>query len=104
MIGYNLVTKQTTADGLPVKSVMVVEGIDIDKEFYLAILLDRTFNGPAIISSRKGGMDIEEVAKTDPDAITVTPVDIDVGVTEEAVAQVAKSFELGPERYEEVGD
>lgn len=104
MIGYNLVTKQTTAEGLPVKSVMVVEGIDIDKEFYLAILLDRTFNGPAIISSRRGGMDIEEVAATDPDAITVTPIDIEVGITEDAVARVASSFELGEGRHEEVGD
>jgi len=52
MIGYNLVTNQTTEEGVPVKSVMIVEGIDIDKEFYLAILLDRKYNGPAIISSR----------------------------------------------------
>ena len=104
MIGYNLVTNQTTAEGVPVKSVMIVEGIDIDKEFYLAILLDRKYNGPAIISSRQGGIDIEEVAEKDPEAIAVNPVDIDVGITDDHVLRVASSFELDESRHDELGD
>jgi succinyl-CoA synthetase beta subunit len=71
MIGYNIVTKQTTDTGIPVRSVIVNEQIEIDKEFYLAILLDRKTNGPAIVSCREGGMDIEEVAKRTPEAIHV---------------------------------
>jgi succinyl-CoA synthetase beta subunit len=46
--------------------VIVNESVDINDEFYLAIVLDRTYNGPAFISSRKGGMDIEKVAEEDP--------------------------------------
>jgi succinyl-CoA synthetase beta subunit len=48
---------------------MVAEAYDIDKETYLAILMDREFNGPVIVGSPKGGMDIEEVAKETPEYI-----------------------------------
>ena len=63
MIGYNLITHQTTAQGLLVKTVLVHEGVDIDRQIYLAILHDRKNQGLCIVSSKKGGMDIEEVAK-----------------------------------------
>jgi len=48
---------------------MVAEAYDIDKETYLAILMDRDHNGPVIVGSPKGGMDIEEVAKETPEFI-----------------------------------
>lgn len=48
---------------------MVAESYDIARETYLAILMDRTFQGPVIVASPKGGMDIEEVAKTTPEHI-----------------------------------
>ena len=48
---------------------MVAESYDIARETYLAILMDRAFQGPVIVTSPKGGMDIEEVAKTTPEHI-----------------------------------
>ena len=48
---------------------MVAESYDIQRETYLAILMDRTFGGPVIVASPKGGMDIEEVAKETPEYI-----------------------------------
>ena len=59
MIGYNLITHQTTAEGLPVNSVLVHEAVDIDKQIYLAFLHDRKNQGLCCVYSKKGGMDIE---------------------------------------------
>lgn len=76
MLGDYLVTAQTPADGILVKKVMVAEAIDINKELYLAILLDRSSNGPVIIASPQGGMDIEQVAEKDPKAVHKFIIDI----------------------------
>ena len=88
MLNDYLVTNQTTSDGVLVRKVMVAEALDIKKEFYLAILLDRLVDGPIVIASAKGGVDIEEVAHTDPEAIHkfVVPFknsEIDHGLCEE---------------------
>lgn len=48
MIGSNLITKQTTEEGQPVNALLINEGIFIEKEFYLAVLLDRKYGGPVI--------------------------------------------------------
>ena len=63
MLGFNLVTHQTTKDGLRVDAVLVHEGVDIKRQIYLAFLLDRNTQGPVIVASKKGGMDVEEIAK-----------------------------------------
>lgn len=94
MIGYNLVTHQTPPAGLPVNSVLVHEGVDIDKQIYLAFLLDRKSGGPACVSSKKGGMDIEEVAKADPSAINVKPIDFLKGFSDKDAGEVADSLGL----------
>ena len=69
MVGQKLVTKQTPADGVLVSKVMVAEALDIERETYLAILMDRGYNGPVIVGSSQGGVDIEEVAAKNPEAI-----------------------------------
>ena len=61
MIGNRLITKQTPPDGIPVSKVMVAEAIDITRETYFCILMDRENNGPVIVASPDGGVDIEEV-------------------------------------------
>ena len=61
MIGHSLVTKQTPPGGVKVQKVMVAEALDIARETYLAIVIDRDNNGPVLIGSPMGGMDIEEV-------------------------------------------
>ncbi|KAL5014179.1 hypothetical protein ScPMuIL_008449 [Solemya velum] len=93
MLGYNLVTKQTHKEGVKVQKVMVAEALDIARETYLAILMDRHVSGPILIGSRHGGMDIEEVAEKDPDAIFKMPIDIMLGVSDEQALKA--SGELG---------
>ena len=63
MLDDYLITAQTTKDGILVKKVMIAEAIDIKKELYLAILLDRASGGPIVVASPEGGMDIEKVAR-----------------------------------------
>src|SRR5258708_5245316 len=61
MLGQTLVTHQTGPDGKLVGKVLVVEAVDISRELYFAILLDRASSAPVVIASTEGGMDIEEV-------------------------------------------
>lgn len=103
MIGYNLITHQTPADGLLVKSVLVHEGVDIDKQLYLAILHDRKNQALCVVSSTKGGMDIEEVAKEDPEAIKVHSFDIRTGLTKEDATKIVDSLELPAGKLREQG-
>jgi succinyl-CoA synthetase beta subunit len=69
MLGETLVTKQTGEAGRLVRKVMVAESVDIDHEYYLAILMDRSSCRPVIVASTEGGMDIETVAAETPDKI-----------------------------------
>ena len=69
IIGMQLVTPQTGAEGQKVKSVWVEDATDIDRELYLGIVLDRAQSRLVVMASRAGGMDIEEVAATTPEKI-----------------------------------
>src|SRR5574339_304076 len=66
MIGMTLVTHQTGPEGKKVGRVLIEEGLQIDRELYLSILIDRAAEAPVVIASAAGGMDIEEVAASDP--------------------------------------
>jgi succinyl-CoA synthetase beta subunit len=91
MIGSNLVTKQTTAAGQPCHKVFVGESVDLASEKYFAILMDRSHNGPVMVGSAQGGMDIEAVAEATPEAIFTLPIDITNGLTPQPpVPQLAK--------------
>ena len=80
MFGRNLVTNQTSPDGAPVHQVLVEELADISKELYLALTVDRVVREPVLLVSSSGGMDIEEVASTDPDHIYSEPIDPVLGL------------------------
>lgn len=69
MIGFRLKTKQTPPEGVEVKKVMIAEALDIKRETYFAILMDRQTGGPVMVGSPKGGVDIEAVAETSPELI-----------------------------------
>ncbi len=69
MIGYKLETKQTTGDGVLVHKVMVAESLDIARETYFAIVMDRSYQGPVMVGSPAGGVDIEEVSDSTPEKI-----------------------------------
>lgn len=94
MVGNTLVTKQTGPQGVKVTKVMVAEALDISRETYFAILLDRERAGPVLIGSPKGGMDIEEVAATEPEAIFTEPIDITVGVSDEQARRMASNLQF----------
>ncbi len=76
MLGMTLITHQTGPEGRTVGRVLIEQGLDIARELYLSVLIDRAVQAPVIIASSEGGMDIEEVAATAPEKIlriTVNP-------------------------------
>jgi len=75
MLGNTLVTIQTGEAGKQVNRLYVTDGVDIAKEYYLSMLVDRASGRVAIIASTEGGMDIEEVAHSTPEKITTITVD-----------------------------
>ena len=69
MIGQTLVTHQTGEEGKLVSKIMVADAVDIEKEYYLSILMDRESRSPVIVASTEGGVNIEEVAEKTPEKI-----------------------------------
>ncbi|EHM49726.1 ADP-forming succinate--CoA ligase subunit beta [Cardiobacterium valvarum] len=75
MLGSTLKTKQTGDVGLPIHKVLIEEGLDIVKELYLSVVVDRASKRVSIIASAEGGMDIEEVAEKSPEKIHSIGID-----------------------------
>ena len=80
LLGHRLVTRQTGPEGAPVSRVLLEEPAQIDKEFYLAVIIDSGARSPVIMASQAGGMDIEEVAAATPEKILRSNVDIAIGL------------------------
>src|SRR5688500_18132902 len=80
ILGMNLVTHQTGPEGKKVGRVLIEEGLQIDRELYLSILVDRASQTPVIIASAAGGMDIEDVAATAPEKIIKEYIDRGTGI------------------------
>ena len=89
MLGHRLITKQTSKDGILVHKVMIAESVNIARETYVCILMDRQYNGPVLIASPAGGMDIETVAKKTPELIKTVPLDIYHGIDDQIAKDVA---------------
>ncbi|XP_013393355.1 succinate--CoA ligase [GDP-forming] subunit beta, mitochondrial-like [Lingula anatina] len=106
MVGHRLMTKQTPPEGVLVQKVMIAEAFDIEdgKERYLAILMDRESNGPVIVGSPYGGMDIEEVAENNPEAIFKEPVDIMTGITDEIAERMATNLLFEGDNHKQAVD
>ena len=104
MIGHKLITKQTGAGGRMCNAVYICERKFARREFYLAVLMDRASQGPVIVSSSQGGMDIEGVAKENPDAITTTYIDINKGVTDDIARGIAQNLGFSEQCIEEAKD
>jgi succinyl-CoA synthetase beta subunit len=75
LLGKKLVTHQTDSAGREVKKLLIEEGVDIAKELYLCLVVDRTAGNVALIVSTEGGMEIEEVAEKNPEKIVRFPID-----------------------------
>ncbi len=88
-----LVTPQTGPQGVPVRRLMIAAGVSIAKEYYLAMTIDRNRGGATLIASAEGGMEIEEVARTNPNAICREPVDVNTGLLPYQARKVA--YRLG---------
>ena len=97
MLNQVLVTKQTGETGKLVSKIMVAEAVDLKKECYFAILQDRSRECPVIVASTEGGMDIEEVAATRPEAIIREHIDPALGILPFQALKIAVALGLtGP--------
>ena len=94
MLGQVLVTKQTGPEGRLVSKLLIAEAPDIQKELYLAVLLDRSISRPVLMASTAGGMDIEEVAAKTPEKIIKEAVDPAVGLMPYQARKVAAALGL----------
>ena len=114
MLGMKLVTHQTGPEGREVRVLLIEEGLPIDKEFYLGIVLDRASGRPVFMASAAGGMDIEEVAARTPEKIFKETIDpavgfrpfqarklaFSLGLPAELISQTAKFMQLLYAAYE----
>ncbi len=97
LLGTKLITAQTGSGGKEVKRIYVEESSDILKEFYLSCVVDRETSKIAFISSDQGGMDIEEVAKNNPEKITTTRLEFQKEITDIDCEKIVKIFKLDSE-------
>ena len=94
MFGKTLITHQTGPQGKKVKRLYIEEASEIQKEFYLSCLVDRASSKIAFISSTEGGMEIEKVAKQNPEKIITTKFDLKDIITEYDFENIIKVFKL----------
>lgn len=94
LFGKILVTPQTGPEGREVKRIYVQKAYDISKEFYLSCLVDRKSSKIAFISSIEGGVDIEAVAKKNPEKINTTKVDLKKNLSSEDINNILKIFKF----------
>lgn len=104
MLGMQLVTHQSGPEGLPVNTVYIEEGSDIDRELYLSMLVDREVSRISFIASAAGGMDIEKVAQETPEKIFSVAVSPDAGLQDYQARQLAFGLELDKKQMRQFGD
>ena len=94
LLGKKLVTHQTGPSGKEVKRLYLEEPSNIEKEFYLSCLIDRASSKIVFISSDQGGMDIEEVAKNDPNKISTIKINFSKDIIDEDCKKIVQNFNL----------
>ena len=94
MLTNRMVSKQTGPEGVAVKKLLVAEAVDIDKEYYVAVVLDRAKRRSVVMVSREGGVEIEEVAANNPDAIHKEWVHPHLGLLAFKTARLVNALEL----------
>jgi len=92
ILGMQLVTHQTGAQGQKVRRLYIEEGADIQKEYYVSVVTDRATQKVAFIASSEGGMDIEEVAHSQPEKIIKVFVDPSAGITDAQADELARGI------------
>ncbi|MCJ7590585.1 MAG: ADP-forming succinate--CoA ligase subunit beta [Woeseiaceae bacterium] len=104
MLGTQLVTHQTGPEGLPVNTVYIEEGSEIERELYLSMLVDREVSRVSFIASAAGGMDIEKVAVETPEKIFSVSVAPDAGLQDYQARLLAFGLELDKKQQRQFGD
>jgi len=94
LFGKKLITHQTGPEGREVKRLYIEETCDIAKEFYLSCVVDRSSSKIAFISSAEGGVDIEEVAKHNPEKITTIKIKLSETISEKDIDKIITPFAL----------
>jgi len=97
MIGTTLVTFQTGPQGAPVHQVLVEQTVDVERELYFSITTDGGRRLPVIIASAEGGMEIEEVARTQPERVLTEPIDPAIGLQPFQGRRIASALGLPAE-------
>ena len=97
MLGSKLITPQTGSEGREVQCVLVEKGLDIEKEFYLGIVIDRSCQMLVLMASREGGMEIEEVAHKNPDLILKEYIHPTAGLSSDQALKIAVGLGLEDE-------
>ncbi len=92
ILGMQLVTPQTDAAGQKVRRLLIEEGADIKKEYYVAMVTDRASQRVVLMASSEGGMDIEEVAHNTPEKIHKVTIDPGTGLTAEEAEDIARKI------------
>lgn len=104
MLGHNLITKQTSSEGLPVNRLYVTEKLNIENEYYLALTVSRENYAPILLMCRGGGTNIEELAARNSEEVVSMPLKYSEGITDDIVSMICKRLALGQEKHEEVKD
>jgi len=104
MLGTRLVTHQSGPEGLPVETVYVEAGSEIDRELYLSMLVDREAKMVSFIASAAGGMDIEQVAEETPEKIFNVAVAPDAGLMDYQARRLAFGLELDKSQQKQFAD
>ena len=102
MLGSRLITKQSGSEGNPINCVLIQSMSDIESELYLGMLIDRSMRRIAVMGSREGGMNIEEVAVTDPEKIHTFFIDPVVGLQEFQCRKLGFSLKLDKKQREQL--
>src|SRR3569832_1431867 len=103
MLGKTLVTVQTGAAGKQVQRLYITDGVDIAKEYYLALLVDRETGRVAVVASTEGGMDIETVAHETPEKIHTITIDPATGLLPHHGREVAAALGLTGDLAKQAG-
>ncbi|GLD73783.1 succinate--CoA ligase [ADP-forming], partial [Lates japonicus] len=104
MIGRKLYTKQTGEAGRICNQVFICERRYPRREYYFAITMERSYQGPVLIGSSQGGVNIEDVAAENPDAIVKEPIDIVEGIKMEQAIKVAQKMGFPPALVNEAAE
>ncbi|MCA1856815.1 ADP-forming succinate--CoA ligase subunit beta [Massilia oculi] len=92
IMGMQLITHQTSPEGQKVRRLLIEEGADIKKELYVSLVTDRVTQKVVLMASSEGGMDIEEVAHSNPEKIHNVVIEPSIGLTDEQADDIARKI------------